>query len=61
MKAQRRVFGRVYTPCPVTGKPVRIELTRTGLRVRTKHCRQVNQLSLGELVSLARGQGVFRL
>ncbi len=61
MKTTRRVFGRVYAPCPVTGKPVRIELTKTGLYVRTKHCRQVNELPLQDLVSLARGQGVFRL
>jgi hypothetical protein len=61
MKRTRRVFGRVYTPCPLTGKPIRIELTPTGLRVRTQRCRQVHQLTLQDLVTLARGQGVFRL
>lgn len=61
MTHPRRVFGRVWAACPATGKPARIELTRTGLTVRLKHSRRVHWLPLDEVVSLARGQGVFRL
>ncbi len=61
MKRTRRVFGRIWTVCPATGKPVRIELDRQGIRLRVKFSRRVHRLSLTELVSLATGQGVFRL
>ncbi len=61
MKYTRHVFGRVMTTCPTTGKPVRIELTRQGLRVRVKHSHKVQTLTLQDLVALASGQGVFRL
>lgn len=61
MKRPRRIFGRVFTPCPFTGKPVRIELTRDGLSVRVKRSRRVHRLTLADLVTLASGQGVFRL
>lgn len=61
MNRPRRVFGRVATTCPVTGREARIELTRQGLRVRLKHSRKVQTLSLPDLVTLASGQGVFRL
>jgi hypothetical protein len=58
---RRRVFGRVTTTCPASGKEVRIELTREGLRVRVKRARKVHTLALHDLVALAGGQGVFRL
>jgi hypothetical protein len=61
MKRPRHVFGRLMTTCPATGKDVRIELTRQGLRVRVKRSRKVDMLTLQELVTLAAGQGVFRL
>jgi hypothetical protein len=61
MNRPRRVFGRVTTTCPATGKVVRIELTRQGLRVRVKRARKVHTLSLEDIVTLASGQGVFRL
>lgn len=61
MKRNRHVFGRLWTACQATGKPVRIELTREGIRVRVKRSRQVHHLALSEVVSLATGQGVFRL
>lgn len=61
MNRPRRVFGRVMTTCPATGKEVRIELTRDGLRVRVKWDRTVHVLPLRDLVVLAEGQGVFRL
>lgn len=61
MKRKRRVFGRLWTACQVTGKPVRVELTPEGIRVRVKRSRRVHRLSLSEIVSLATGQGVFRL
>ncbi len=61
MNRVRRIFGRVQTICPATGKEVRIELTREGLRVRVKHSRKVQTLNLQDLVTLANGQGVFRL
>ena len=61
MNRPRRVFGRVMTTCPATGKEVRIELTRQGLRVRVKHSHKVHTLALQDLVTLATGQGVFRL
>ena len=61
MTRTRRVFGRVMTSCPVTGKEVRIELTRDGLSVRVKRSRRVHHLALADLVTLASGQGVFRL
>ena len=57
MKRPRRVFGRVMTTCPATGKEVRIELTRQGLRVRVKRSRKVQTLSLPDLATLATGQG----
>jgi hypothetical protein len=61
MKRVRHVFGRVRAQCPVTGKAVKIELTHQGLRVRVWRSRNVQTLSLDELVTLAHGQGVFRL
>ena len=61
MKRTRRVFGRLWTSCPLTGKEVRIELTRQGLNVRVKRSRKVHHLALADLVTLASGQGVFRL
>lgn len=61
MKRKRHVFGRVRATCPDTGKDVRIELTREGLLVRPKYARRVQRLTLSELVTLAAGQGVFRL
>lgn len=61
MSRVRRVFGRVATVNPADGKTVRIELTKKGLRVRVKCARKVHQLSLHDVVTLAQGQGVFRL
>lgn len=61
MRRRRRVFGRVTISCPITQKPVRIELTRQGVTVRTKYSRKTHALSLDDVISLARGQGVFRL
>lgn len=61
MKRPRHVFGRVTAICPATGREVRIELTREGLRVRVKRSRKVHVLPLADLVALAQGQGVFRL
>jgi hypothetical protein len=61
MNTGGRVRGRVQTTCPATGKAVRIELTREGLRVRVKRARKVHTLPLQDLVTLAGGQGVFRL
>lgn len=61
MKRLRHVFGRVRATCPATGKSVTIELTRDGLRVRLWRARKVQTLTLEELVTLAHGQGVFRL
>ena len=58
---KHRVYGRVMTTCPTTGKKVRIELTRAGLRVRAWKARKVHTMSLQDVVTLARGQGVFRL
>ncbi|MCP5523712.1 MAG: hypothetical protein H7A46_19420 [Verrucomicrobiales bacterium] len=61
MKRQRQVFGRVLTTNPADGRSVRIELTKKGLRVRVKRSRKIHKLSLHDLVTLALGQGVFRL
>ena len=61
MTRPRRVFGRVQTICPASGKPVRIELTREGLTVRAYRSRRVQSIPLPDVVTLARGQGVFRL
>lgn len=61
MKRTRHVFGRVWASCPSTGKEVRIELTKECISVRVKHSRQVHRLGLTDLVTLAAGQGVFRL
>lgn len=61
MKRTRRVFGRLWTSCQATGKAVRVELTPSGVQVRFKRARKVHRLALSEIVSLATGQGVFRL
>jgi hypothetical protein len=61
MNRPRRVFGRLWTTCPATGRPVRVELGREGLRIRLKHSRKVYQLSLPDLVTLASGQRLLLL
>jgi hypothetical protein len=61
MKRTRRVFGRLWTTCPVTGKPVRIELNKDCISVRVKRSRMIHRLTLADLVTLTTGQGVFRL
>ena len=45
MNRVRRIFGRVQTICPATGKEVRIELTREGLRVRAQTLAQSPNLN----------------
>jgi hypothetical protein len=61
MRRTRRVFGRLRTLCPATGKEILIELTRTGLHVRPIHARKGKVVPLPDLVTMASGQGVLSL